>query len=358
MSIHLHMKKQSGRNPSGFRNVILLLLLSGMAALLVLPASADTSGGSGGKPVVTIIAQGSQSYYLGEKVSLSGKNTGSDSTYLFITGPNMPSSGGKLTSPRQAVVSGNPDTFLVVKTKPDATWEYSFYTANLPFDAGSYTMYAVSSPVAINQFGDSTTYGTVSIILKKPFISAEISPNPVVQGKAFAVTGFAEGDPPEVQIWIIGNNYGSTAKSPVNQDASFTFTGTEAMSGSLGPGQYWLFVQHPMQNNRFDIDVDGDYVRNLKLNNGTNLFRIAGPGSLQGTDAAEALIAAFSDPEMKNEDTYTVIPFQVTDAGGSASPTPAATTVPVQQQTQHAPLQYALFGEMVVAAGIVIWKRH
>ncbi len=352
------MKKQSGRNPSGFRNVILLLLLSGMAALLVLPASADTSGSPGEKPIVTITLQGSQSYYLGEKVIMSGKNTGSDSTYLFITGPNMPGSGGKLTSPRQAAVSGNPYTFTLVKTNSDATWEYSFYTANLPFDAGSYTLYAVSSPVAVSQFSNSTTYGTVSIILKKPFISAEISPNPVIRGMAFAVTGFAEGDPPEVQIWVIGKNYVSTAKSPVNQDASFTFTGTEAMSGSLGPGQYWLFVQHAMQNNRFDIDMDGDYVRNLKLNNGTNLFRIAGPGSLQGTDAAEALIAAFADPEMKNEDTYTVIPFQVTDAGSPTPPATAAATPPAQQTTQHAPLQYALFGAIVLVLGIVVLNRR
>jgi len=352
------MIEQSGRNPLGFRNVILLLLLSGMAALLVLPAYADNSGRPGGTPVITITAPGSQSYYLGEKVTLIGKNTGSDSTYLFITGPNMPSSGGKLTSPRQAVVGGVPDTFTVVKTKPDGTWEYSFYTANLPFDAGSYTLYAVSSPVAVSQFSNSTTYGTASIILKKPFISAEISPNPVVQGKAFAVTGFAEGEPPEVQIWIIGNNYAFTAKNPVNQDASFTFTGTDALSGSLVPGQYWLFVQHPMQNNLFDIDVSGDYVRNLNLNNGTILFRISGPGSLQGPDAADALVAAFSDPDMLNVDTYTVIPFQVTDAAGAASPSPAATTVPYPQTTQHAPLQYALFGAIVAAAGIVIWKRH
>ena len=352
------MKKQSGRNPPGFRNMILLLLLSGMAALLVLPASADTSGGMGEKPIVTITLQGSQSYYLGEKVSMFGKNTGSDSTYLFIAGPNMPGSGGKLTSPRQAAVSGNPDTFTIVKTKSDATWEYSFYTANLPFDAGSYTMYAVSSPVAVSQFGDSTTYGNVSIILKKPFISAEISPNPVARGKAFAVTGFAEGDPPEVQIWIIGNNYGSTAKSPVNPDASFTFTGTEALSGSLAPGQYWLFVQHAMQNNRFDIDMDGDYVRNLNLNNGTNLFRIAGPGSLQGTDAAEALITAFGDPAMKNVDTYTVIPFQVTDAGSLTPLATAATTAPVQQTTPSSPLQFAPLGAIVLVLGIVVWKRR
>jgi hypothetical protein len=174
---------------------------------------------------------------------------------------------------------------------------------------------------------------------------------------AFAVTGFAEGDPPEVQIWVIGKNYGSTAKSPVNQDASFTFIGTEAMSGSLGPGQYWLFVQHAMQNNRFDIDMDGDYVRNLKLNNGTNLFRIAGPQSLQGTDAAEALIAAFSDPEMKNEDTYTVIPFQVTDAGSPTLVAPAAPTAPVQQTTQSSPLQYALFGAFVLVLGIAVRRR-
>jgi hypothetical protein len=217
----------------------------------------------------------------------------------------------------------------------------------------------VSSSDAVSQLSDSTTYGTASIILKKPFITAEISPNPVVRGKAFAVTGFAEGIPPEVQIWIIGNNYASPARTPVNQNASFTFTGTEALSGSLVPGQYWLFVQHPMQNNLFDIDINGDYVRNLKMNNGTNLFRIAGPGSLQGPDAADALVAAFGTPEMKNVDTYTVIPFQVTEAGGSASPVPAATTAPVQSPAQTTPLlPFALIGGVVLVLGIVIWKRH
>jgi hypothetical protein len=337
---------------SVFRTLILLLLISGAAALLI----SCVSAGMG----ITISADGDRSYYLGERVVFRGQSPDADTVYLFLTGPRevLPAAGAKLTSPDREAVSGNPDTFTRVKTKSDATWEYSFYTANLPFDAGSYTVYAVSSPVTINQFGDSTTYGNVSIILKKPFISAEISPNPVARGKAFAVTGFAEGDPPEVQIWIIGENYGSTAKSPVNPDASFTFTATEAIAGSLGPGQYWLFVQHAMQNNRFDIDMDGDYVRNLNLNNGTKLFRIAGPGSLQGSDAAEALIAAFSDPEMTNVDTYTIIPFQVTDTG---SPTPqdtSATTVPVQSPTRPALLPFALIGSVVLILGIIIWKRH
>ena len=332
---------------------------------MVQPSETDTSNGGDASAGtgITIAAQGDRSYYLGERVVFSGHNYDSDSTYLFmtgpgtfVTGPGIPNSGGNLTSPLQAVVSGNPDSFTLVRTKPDKTWEYSLYTANLPLDAGTYNIYAVSQPKAIDQAGPAAA--GVGIILKKPFITAEISPASVTKGQPFSVTGTAEGDPPSVQVWIIGNNYAFTAKNPVNQDASFTFTGSAAMSGSLPAGQYWLFMQHPMENNRFDIDVSGDYVRNLKLNNGTNVFRLTGPGSLHGSDAAEALIAAFSDPDMKNEDTYTVIPFQVTDAGSPAPQAMTPTTVPVQQTTQHAPLQYALLGAIVMAVGIVIWKRH
>ena len=86
----------------------------------------------------------------------------------------------------------------------------------------------------------------------------------------------------------------------------------------------------------FDIDISGDYVRNALLNNGTNLFKISGPGSLQGTDAAEALVAAFSDPN-NGDDTYTEIPFQVTDAGNPTPRATSATTIPAQ---------YGLLGDL------------
>ncbi|HNX18289.1 MAG TPA: hypothetical protein PKM50_08210 [Methanoregula sp.] len=33
-------------------------------------------------------------------------------------------------------------------------------------------------------------------------------------------------------------------------------------------------------DNQFDFVVSGDYVRNLKLNNGTNIFKLTDPGSL------------------------------------------------------------------------------
>jgi hypothetical protein len=50
----------------------------------------------------------------------------------------------------------------------------------------------------------------------------------------------------------------------------------------------------------------------------------------------------------------TPIPSQVTDAGSSSPQATTGTTAPVQPKNQHAPLQYALFGAMIVAAGIVI----
>jgi hypothetical protein len=347
------MSKQTSNNPSGSWKMILLLIIVGAAALMISPVSAETG--------VTIAAQGDQSYYLGEKVVFSGHNYDSDSTYLFITGPGISNGGGKLTSPQQDVVSGNPDSFTVVKTKPDKTWEYSYYTANLPFDAGTYSVYAVSQPKAEDQLGPAAA--NVGIALKKPFITANISSSNVVKGQPFTVTGIAEGIPPEIQIWIIGDDYAYTTKTPVNSTtALFTYTADAAMSGKLPAGQNYIIVQHPMADNQFDFVVSGDYVRNLKLNNGTNVFKLTGPGSLQGSDAADALITAISDQEAKDDtltnDTYTIVPFQVTDAGSPTPQATAATTAPVQRTTQHAPLKYALLGAIVVVAGIEIWKRH
>jgi hypothetical protein len=355
MSIHLHMTRHASNNPSGSWKMILLLIIAGAAVLMISPVSADTG--------MTIAASGVQSYYLGEKVVFSGHNYDSDSTYLFITGPplsmngpGIPKGGGKLTSPQQEAVSGNTDSFTVVKTKPDKTWEYGFYTANLPFDAGTYTVYAVSQPKAKDQL-NGVSSANVGIILKKPFITAELSPSPVSKGQPFTVTGTAEGNPPSVQIWIIGNNYVFTTTAPVNPDASFTLPEDTQLSGKLPTGQSYLIVQHSMQNNVFDIVGGGDYVRSRQGTNGMNLFRINGAGSLQGRDAADALTAALSDPK-NGDDTFTVIPFMVDDTGVSAPRAQPITTTPAPNQAQTALLPFALAGAVVLILGMVVWKRH
>jgi hypothetical protein len=328
--------------------------------------SSDTETSRGGDASatagVTIAAQGDQSYYLGEKVIFSGRNSDSGSTYLFITGPGtfstgpgIPGAGGKLTSPLQAVVSGNADSFTEVKTKPDKTWEYVYYTANLPYEAGTYTVYAESQPKAHDQLGPDAA--NVGIILKKPFITAEISPASVSNGAPFTISGIAEGIPESVQVWIFGKNYYSRSIVPVNSDASFRYEVPGEVASQLAGSQSFVIVQHPMQNTTFDIDASGDYVRSVQLNNGMNLFRISGPGSLQDSDAAEALIAAFSDVTL-GDDTYTVIPFQVEDTGSSPPQAQPAATTPVRPQAQPALFPFALIGAIVLVLGIVMWSRR
>jgi hypothetical protein len=330
------MSKKTGNNPFGPGKMILLLIIVSAAALSISPVSAE-------KSYVTIVAAGDQSYYMGEKVIFSGVNTGSNSTFLFITGPNLPDSGGSLSMSKQRPVNGDPGTFTVAKTKPDKTWEYAWYTSDLRLDAGSYTVYAVSTPETKDNFNALTIYGTVSIIYKKPFITAQISPSSVSPGEPFTVSGIAEGIPPEVQIWILGKNYYSRSIVPVNSaDASYTYAVPHDVTSNLTGGQYFAIVQHPMQNNKFDIDISGDYV-NLK--NNTILFKITGPGSLQGSDAADALIAAMSANEAHDgtytNDTYTIVPFQVT------APITAGTGVTIAASG----VQSYYLGEKVVFSG-------
>ena len=351
-----------------------LSLIMARPRSIVPPADTDTSdgGNAAAGTGVTIFADGDKSYYQGEKVVLRGQSPDADTVYLLLTGPNLPATGGKLTSPHTAVVSENPDSFTIVKTKPDKTWEYFFYTANIQVDAGTYSIYAVNQPKTADQLGPDAA--SVGMALKKPFITANISPPDVVKGRPFTITGIAEGIPPEVQIWVLGNNYAYTTKTPVNSDASFTFTADAALSGKLPAGQDWLIVEHPMADNQSDFVVSDDYVRSLKLNNGTNIFRIAGPGSLQGSDAADALIAAITDQEGQDKtytcDMYTLFPFRVTDAGSPTSPAQPAlqeqsvplaqstTTIPVQSPAQPALLPFALIGVVVLVLGIVVWKRQ
>ena len=79
-----------------------------------------------------------------------------------------------------------------------------------------------------------------------------------------------------------------------------------------------------MQNNKFDVDtryVNLDNVDDLRLHhqqklgstaatgNATSIFKLLGAGSLQGSDAAEALVEGINDANV--DDTYTKLQFLV-----------------------------------------------
>src|SRR5208337_2188911 len=271
------------------------------------------------KGTVTVVAAGDQSYYLGEEILLSGTNTESATTYLLLFGPNLGTTGGMLTQPHTAIATGVTANFDTAPVQGDNTWSFNWGTASLELDAGTYTVYAESQAVAAGDQKNlaNEAYGTVSIVIKKPFVSATASSSVIAQGDTLDVTGTAEGNPtPGIAIWLIGTNYAFYTTQSVNADASFDYQLKQANTAGLAAGQYFVVVQHPMQNNKFDIvpqaatggSISGllsgttAYVVNLQSTvstgstyNASRIFQIAGGNSLQGSDAAEALVQGITN---------------------------------------------------------------
>jgi PGF-CTERM protein len=280
------------------------------------------------KGAVTITAAGDQSYYLGEDIKFSGTNTETQTTFLFITGPNLHTDGSQITNqdPRRSnaaaqVTNNNAGTFKQVAVNADNTWDWKWGTANYALDAGTYTIYAVSTPNDAAHLANSA-YGTVSIIIKKPFVSATVSQSTVAQNDKLFITGTAEGKPQQgIAIWVLGKNYATRTTQSVGSDASFSYEVTRAITNAMYAGQYFIVVQHPMQNQRFDIDMcdatgavttTGPNVCNFQQGPGAvapQIFTLLGAGSLQGTDAAEALVQGINSPNV--DDTYTKLQFLI-----------------------------------------------
>lgn len=282
------------------------------------------------KGAVTITASGDGSYYLGEQITFSGTNTDSNYVYLFMTGPNLPDNGGKLDIPSTAVVTGDETTFVVKAVNVDNTWEYKLETSTLGVDAGTYTVYAVNEPNGRDDLS-GTKYDTVSISLKKPFVTATVSSSTVAKGDKLYIRGTAQGNPTEgVAIWILGKNYwngeamnnNQMVTETVNDDGSFEYEFGSGDTKNLASGQYFVVVQHPMYNDVFNVFTgrvtgaesadETDVIESPMASTSefNSYFVIwGGTNKLQGSAAAEALIESIDSADI--DDTYTKLTFLV-----------------------------------------------
>jgi len=80
----------------------------------------------------------------------------------------------------------------------------------------------------------------------------------------------------------------------------------------MASGQYFVVVQHPMANGVFDIDFcsgNPEKICNLQAAGTGEIFRIRGAGSLQGSDAAEALVQGIDSANV--DDIYRKLPLTV-----------------------------------------------
>lgn len=258
---------------------------------------------------VTLTVEGSGVYFLGDEIKLVGTNSETDTVYFFITGPNLPSAGGKLTEPR------SPAGFVSATVKEDNTFEYKWDTNNLAIDAGSYTIYAVSEAKNKDNLADAS-YDTVSVSFRKPFITVSITPSNIAAGDKFHIKGNAGVETTSgVAIWIMGKNYFKRDVVSVESDGSFDFEVKGGTTEGLAVGQYFVVVQHPMYNGEFDVyegtgSNTGYVVGNYPVANQENRkFKWSGAGALQGSDAANALVDAIDDSAI--DDSYARANFMI-----------------------------------------------
>ena len=322
---------------------------------------AGSAGGipaeAGGNASVTITQLQSGKYSIGDTLTFSGTNTGSDNTYLFITGPNLDAKGAQIQSTHPGnspVIDNNASTFLAAGAGPDHRWSYTWNSQKALIDAGMFTVFAASSPRDLPHINE-THYARVSFIMTRP---ANIEspggnlsvPSVVMQGNNITISGTAQGNPgPGIAIWVIGapasGKAGYANQFIVHPDSTGSYSlDLDRASTGLEEGKFHVVVQHPMQNNVFDIylanttagDTTDAWVLNrmLRDNNntdGTRVFKIRGAGSLQGDDAYEALVQVFEDPSV--DDTIVIFPSTVNPTGsGDTAPGPQ-TPVPEPQNT-------------------------
>jgi len=228
--------------------------------------------------IITFTAAGDQSYYLGETVQFDIDVAPSNSAepYMFVIGPNLPAVGAQLDSDPVGlpVINGNEATFTRAPIQSDTPAllkaQYIWTTAeNTQLDAGTYTIYASTQPNDIDHIGGSY-YATVSIIIKKPFISATFTESNGPVGHIFIIHGTKEGahDPvyitctnntpptltgnlpsdgvkPEVfSVTSVTGNPATFGSTTVLPDASFSYSwDTNSISGgSLIPGTRYAFL--------------------------------------------------------------------------------------------------------------------
>ena len=287
------------------------------------------------KGAVTISASGDGSYYIGDEITLSGTNTDSDNVFLFITGPNLNANGinlKKVADKEDAYLATNP-----VAVKTDDTWEYKWDTSSCGLDTGAYTIYATSvltNGKASNEIATTSKYGveikgvktavklsdseyaTVSVNLKQPFLSAVPSGSVIAQGDKLYVRGTAEGNPSTLQMYIFGPNFFDDYTITVEDDG--TYEKKIDIGSDWASNQYFIVIQHPMYNDKFDAKLavsDDEKTKYFYIEKETTggqqqgSFVVWGANKLQGSQAADALTKMIDDANI--DDIYTKLTFTV-----------------------------------------------
>jgi hypothetical protein len=124
--------------------------------------------------LASVVSAASYQAYAGDTIPLSGYSPSSPWVYLFLTGPNLPENGVALNDITKLAEEGG---FTKVTTEgTDGHWSYNWHTGSVNgrLDDGAYTVWVANGPNDRSHLTDAE-YGTISVTLGKPSISASTS---------------------------------------------------------------------------------------------------------------------------------------------------------------------------------------
>lgn len=144
----------------------------------------------------------------GETIPLSGYSPTSNQVYLFLTGPNLPTNGVALNDITQRADEGH---FTVVSVMGDDSWSYKWHTGNIHgrLDDGTYTIWVVNGPNDRSNLRNAE-YGTISVTLGKPGLSAGISGGITAGAASPSSSLVISSDPSECSVVVNGEYKGKT----------------------------------------------------------------------------------------------------------------------------------------------------
>ena len=129
--------------------------------------------------------------------------------------------------------------------------------------------------------------------LNKPSITVSVSPSTPKVGDTVVISGTAKGGnlTPGISMWIFAGNYVNITNVPVNASG---FYSKSVNTAEFPPAYYYIFVQHPGSDSKFNINVKGYSGEVVNTNTGTVIFNFTGTGSVNDNAAAIALSNAFN----------------------------------------------------------------
>jgi eukaryotic-like serine/threonine-protein kinase len=274
--------------------------------LAVLPAMALPGGNTS---TVTISASPSPdgSWYIGDTIRFSGTNTGSNTTYLYLTGPGL-SLGGTLPDSNDMVLvpvtRGVVSSYKTVSVGGGHQWSWDWDTHKTPLIPGTYTVWAISTRPILENPGDAI-HDSVNISIREPALSVKARPLLPKQGDTITISGNVTGHPGSgIAIWVIGPEYSGRSVVEPDDKGSYSLD-IDSTTIHLVPGTYHVFAEHPSVDDSFDFDLNGDYLFNNYIR--SNIFTFRGNGRLYGEAAYTAFSAALNGP--KNDDLIVPVMF-------------------------------------------------